>query len=56
MTKVMLTENVSPKINNDLYKHVTIICIVKKSWNFFKINDNMHNLYFKLATILNLVY
>ena len=54
MTKEMLTVNISPKLimteTCSIYK---LYC--KNHGNFLKINENIRNLYFKLAAMLNKV-
>ena len=52
MTKEMLTVNIYPKL---MMIEMYINCIENNHGNFFKINENIRNLYFKVAAILNKV-
>ena len=49
MTKEMLTVNYSPK----LIMTETCNIAIKKDVNFFKINENIRDLYLKLVAMLN---
>ena len=52
MTKEMLTVNIYPKfIMTEIVTYIN--CVENNHGNFFKINENIRNLYFKLAAILN---
>ena len=54
MTKVMLTVNVSPKSIMTETCNYNLYC-KKAHGKFYKINENVQNLYFKMAAVLNIV-